>query len=97
MNEPDPKHDEYNDDRDMNRFWSVATSLTKEPVLQKWFLPALLLCIVISVPWYLPSGESGAIIGGLPIWVWTSLGCTIGIGILTAIGALIYWKDPNDE
>ncbi|MFP6617656.1 MAG: hypothetical protein VCB26_14725 [Candidatus Hydrogenedentota bacterium] len=88
---------EYNDERDMDRFWSVANSLRKEPLRQKWFLPILLVCIVISIPWYRTPGESGAIIAGLPTWVWTSLACAAGVAVLTAIGTLLFWKDPDDE
>jgi hypothetical protein len=89
--------EEYNDARDMSAFWKVARSLKKEPVKQKWFIPILIICIVISVPWYLTPGESGSIIGGLPSWVWVSLGCSLGISILTSIGALIFWKESDDE
>jgi hypothetical protein len=98
MSKPDEKSEtEYNDERDMDRFWAVADSLRKEPLRQKWFLPLLLVCITISIPWYRASGESGAIIAGLPTWVWTSLACAAGISILTAIGTLLFWKDSDDE
>jgi len=98
MSKPDEKSEiEYNDERDMDRFWAVADSLRKEPLRQKWFLPLLLVCITISIPWYRTSGESGAIIAGLPTWVWTSLACAAGISILTAIGTLLFWKDSDDE
>lgn len=88
---------EYNDERDMDRFWAVTNSLRKEPLRQKWFLPILLITIVISIPWYRTPGESGPIVAGLPTWVWTSLACSIVIGVITAVGALVYWKDSEDE
>lgn len=99
MSKTDEKHTstEYNDERDMDRFWAVADSLRKEPLRQKWFLPILILCIVISIPWYRASGESGAIFAGLPTWIWTSLACAAGVSLITAVGTLFFWKDPDDE
>ena len=91
------KRVEYNDERDMSRFWSVAQSLRREPLRQKWFLPILLAFIIISIPWYRESGQSGEILSGLPVWIWISLACSAGIAILTAIGTLLFWKDPDDE
>jgi hypothetical protein len=88
---------EYNDERDMDRFWAVATSLSREPLRQKWFLPLLIAVIAISIPWYRSSGESGSIIAGLPGWVWTSLICTAAVSVITAVGVLVFWKDSDDE
>lgn len=98
MSEPDEKSKtEYNDERDMDRFWAVASTLSKEPLRQKWFLPALIACIVLSIPWYRTPGESGSIIAGLPVWIWISLACAAGVSLITAIGVLVFWKDSDDE
>ncbi|MFP6582886.1 MAG: hypothetical protein VCD00_10065 [Candidatus Hydrogenedentota bacterium] len=91
------KSEEYDGERDMDRFWTVATRLKKEPVKQRWFLPLLLIVIVISIPWYRSSGEIGNIVGGLPTWVWTGLICALGVSIITAVGTLAFWKDDDDE
>ena len=90
-------NNEYNDERDMERFWSVADNLKKEALRQKWFLPVLIAFIVISIPWYRTAGESGSIIGGLPVWIWVSLASALGVSIVTAVGILLFWKDSDDE
>lgn len=101
MNSPhsDESHDhEYNNERDMDRFWAEIKP-RREPMQQRWFIPVLLVLAVASVPWYLPGGVTGRIIGGLPIWVWTAVACSAGISILTAVLALRFWSDdePDDE
>lgn len=95
--EPIKKRQEYDGEQDRERFWSVAESLKSEPVKQRWFLPILILVIVVSVPWYRNGGEIGNVIGGLPGWVWTGLICALGVSLITAIGTLLFWKDDADE
>lgn len=88
---------EYDGERDMDRFWQVA-KLHREPVKQKWFIPILLLLIVISIPWYRAGGEIGSVVLGLPTWIWMSLLCSLGVSILIAVGAMRFWvNDPDDE
>ena len=87
---------EYNGERDMKRFWEV-NRLKSEPAKQKWYIPILIVLVILSVPWYRTSGEIGNIIAGLPGWVWTSLICTVGISILTAVGVLKFWKDEGED
>ena len=87
---------EYNGERDMEKFWA-ANKVAKEPIRQKWFAPILLILIVFSVPWYRTGGEIGRIIGGLPTWVWTSLLCTVGVSVVTAVGALLFWKEEDGD
>jgi hypothetical protein len=86
--------DEYDSERDMDAFWEAATPKS-EPFRQWWYLPVLLLLIVFSVPWYRAAGSVGSIYHGLPIWVWTSLGCSFGVAVLTAFAILRYWKDGD--
>jgi hypothetical protein len=95
--QPKEKHNEYNDERDMDQFWAVANNLKKEPLRQKWFLPVLIACIVMSIPWYRTAGESGSIVAGIPTWIWVSLACALGVSIITAVGVLLFWKDSDDE
>jgi hypothetical protein len=87
---------EYAGERDMDRFWRVAASV-KEPVRRRWYVPAILLLVVASVPWYRAPGVIGELIGGLPGWVWISLLCTVGVSALTAVGALYLWRDDSEE
>jgi hypothetical protein len=86
---------EYSGERDMDAFWE-ATKLEKEPSKQKWYLLILIALIVFSVPWYHSEGHMGRIVLGFPIWIWTTLLCSLGIAILTAIGILAYWKDDAE-
>lgn len=86
---------EYEDDRDMVHFWDAAKPRS-EPLKQRWYVPALILFIVISVPWYRPAGQIGRIVAGLPIWIWISLGCTFAVSCLTAAAILWCWRDDED-
>lgn len=89
------RREEYADQRDMEHFWRAA-KLTREPLGVRWYLPAVLLLVIISVPWYRPGGEIGRVVLGLPGWVWTSLLCGLGVAALTAWAALRAWRDPDD-
>ncbi len=79
----------------MKAFWQVAI-LKKEPSKQKWFLPTLIILIIGSVPWYRVEGEMGNVLFGFPVWIWTSIICSLGVAILTAIGILRFWRDDDD-
>ena len=87
---------EYRGERDMDAFWS-AVNIEKEPMKQKWYIPLLLLLVVLSVPWYRSEGHMGTVILGFPLWIWTALLCAVGASILTAIGILAFWKDDDAE
>ena len=80
----------------MDRFWEEAAPRV-EPFKQKWYIPLLVLFVILSVPWYRDAGEMGSVIAGLPVWVWTSLACSLGVAVLTAIAALFFWADGEDE
>lgn len=87
---------EYQGERDMDAFWR-AVKLKKEPSKQKWFLPTLIVLIVCSVPWYRSEGQMGNVVLGFPVWIWTSIICSLGVAIVTAIGILGYWQDDDAE
>jgi|TARA_Y100000310_G_scaffold321956_2_gene380343 uncharacterized membrane protein len=87
---------EYHGERDMDAFWR-AVKLKKEPSKQKWLIPALIVLIVFSVPWYRSEGQMGNVLFGFPVWIWSSIVCSLGVAILTAIGILRYWKDDDAE
>lgn len=85
----------YADERDESRFWS-ALQLAREPARLRWYLPLIVLLVLGSVPWYLPEGYVGAVVGGLPIWIWISLGCSFGLSVTVAAAVLRHWRDPGD-
>ena len=68
-----------------------------EPSRRRWFIPALLLLIVASVPWYRRAGEIGDIVAGLPTWVWLTLACSVGISAATALAAVLCWRDGAED
>ena len=41
----------------MELFWREVKP-QKEPVQLRWFLPTVVVLVVASVPWYLPTGSS---------------------------------------
>ena len=85
---------EYHNQRDMEEFWAEIRP-RREPMQKRWFLPAILVLVVLSVPWYREAGETGKIIGGLPLWIWTTIGCSFVIACLTAWMALRFWDDDE--
>lgn len=85
---------EYDGERDMEAFWAAAAPKS-EPLRQRWYAPLLILLILLSVPWYRQAGTIGTFIAGLPVWVWTSLVCSVGVAIVTALAILRFWKDGD--
>ena len=83
---------EYAGERDMSRFWREIKP-RREPLDSRWFLPSVLLLMVISVPWYLPSGFVGRLYGGLPVWIWIALACSVLLAAITSFVALRSWRD----
>jgi len=86
---------EYSGERDMDRFWREVAP-RKEPLQKRWYLPSIILLAIVSVPWYLPPGFVGRLYGGLPIWVWTTLFCSLCIAGVTSYVALRAWHDDED-
>jgi hypothetical protein len=86
---------EYSDERDMDAFWD-AVKPPQEPLQRRWFLPLVVLLILASVPWYRPTGLVGHIYGGLPLWIWVTLGCSLLIAVLTCYVTLRSWRDDDD-
>ncbi len=78
----------------MDAFWAEAAP-SSEPARRWWYVPSLLVLVVLSVPWYREAGAMGELILGMPAWVWTSLVCTVGVSALTAFGILAYWRDED--
>jgi len=85
---------EYDGERDMDAFWAAAKT-SSEPGRKRWYVPLLLVLVILSVPWYRAAGSMGELIHGMPGWVWVSLLCTVGVSSLTAVGILWFWRDED--
>ena len=85
---------EYRDERDMEQFWANIEP-RREPIQKRWFLPLVLIILVISVPWYWPEGTVGKKVMGLPFWFWITIGCSVAISCVTAMMALLFWDDDE--
>lgn len=87
---------EYAGERDMDRFWREAVPRA-EPATRRWYIPLLLVLIVISIPWYFSEGHVGRVIAGFPVWIWIALGSAFGVALLTACAILRFWKDDGPD
>ena len=76
----------------MDAFWKELRP-KREPMQKRFFLPTVLVLLIISVPWYRTTGETGTLLGGLPVWIWVTMACSLGIAVVTALVALRYWDD----
>jgi len=97
-NPPVPRREavpEYGGERDEERFWREVQP-RDEPLNRRWFLPAVVLLMVLSMPWYLRAGDIGPIVGGLPAWVWIPRVCSAAISAVTCYAALRAWDDDED-
>lgn len=83
---------EYADERDLDLFWSEIRP-RREPVTRRWFVPGVLLLVTLSIPWYLPAEIVGDVVGGLPLWTWIALACSVAVAALTAWVGLAHWDD----
>ncbi len=89
-----PELGEYHDQRDMDLFWKEVRP-RREPIQQRWYIPLVLLIVVVSVPWYWKQGVTGKIIAGLPLWIWITILCSLVISVITATMALRQWDDED--
>jgi hypothetical protein len=89
------RSDEYSGDRDLGRFWREVEP-RREPVRRRFFLPSVLVLVILSIPWYWPAGTTGRMFGGLPVWMWIALVCTAAVAVLTSWVALREWDDDED-
>lgn len=87
---------EYDEARDMDRFWEEIRP-EREPFQKRWYIPAIILLLVVGAPWYWGSGNQTPILAGLPVWVWITIGSTFAIGVLTAVMAVFFWEDDPDR
>ncbi len=89
-----PEPGEYDGQRDIDLFWKEIRP-RREPIQQRWYIPLVLLIVVVSGPWYWKQGVTGTIIAGLPLWIWVTILCSLAISIVTATVALRHWDDED--
>ena len=87
---------DYGDERDQDAFWG-AIRPADEPLRHRWFLPAVVLILAVSVPWYLPPSVGGRLAAGLPIWTWITIVCGLALAVITAFASLRLWRDGAGE
>ena len=95
MDSPDPISSEYADERDDDVFWT-AIRPAHEPLQHRWFLPAVLTILTLSVPWYLPHELGDRLVGGLPLWTWITVVCSAALATVTAWASLRLWHNGPD-
>ena len=91
----DQRLSDYSDERDPDVFWA-AVRPADEPMRHRWFLPAVVAILIVSVPWYLPSSVGDRLALGLPIWTWVTIVCGLFLAAVTAFASLRLWRDGSD-
>ncbi len=86
---------EYGDERDPDVFWA-AVRPADEPMRHRWFLPAVVAILIVSVPWYLPPSVGDRLALGLPVWTWVTILCGLALAVVTAFASLRLWRDGGD-
>ena len=86
---------EYGDERDPDVFWA-AVRPADEPLRHRWFLPAVVAILIVSVPWYLPPSVGDRLALGLPVWTWVTILCGLALAVVTAFASLRLWRDGED-
>ncbi|MCY3928922.1 MAG: hypothetical protein OXG81_11675 [Acidobacteria bacterium] len=87
---------EYRDERDPDVFWA-AIRPADEPLRHRWFLPAVVAILVVSVPWYLPSSIGDRLALGLPVWTWITIFCGLLLAVVTAFASIRLWRDGGAD
>ena len=65
-----------------------------EPRHHPRFLVLLGLVALATIPWPFV-GENPALLLGVPLWLWWSLGWTAVLSALTAFGLQRYWREDE--
>ena len=91
----DKRLSDYSDERDPDVFWA-AVRPADEPMRHRWFLPAVVAILIVSVPWYLPSSVGDRLALGLPVWTWVTILCGLALAMVTAFASLRLWRDGSD-
>lgn len=91
-------HREYNDERELDAFWN-AIKPRREPMQKRWYIPLVILLLVVATPWYWSRDSEIPVIAGLPLWVWITIAATAALATLTALMIIFAWRDDpiSDE
>ena len=91
----DKRLSDYSDERDPDVFWA-AVRPADEPMRHRWFLPAVVAILIVSVPWYLPPSVGDRLALGLPVWTWVTILCGLLLAVVTSFASLRLWRDGSD-
>ncbi len=69
--------------------------MSDEPRRHPLFMLLLVLCALGTAP-FLFIGSESAVVLGLPVWLWSSIGFTVALSLLTSWGVLRYWRDDDE-
>ena len=58
---------------------------------------AYVLLLVLSVPWYFPTGSAEPIVLGFPLWCFVSLTCYVLVAVLTVWRLDALWRDQTAD
>jgi len=97
----------------MDRFWEVAKldrEPARQWWYIPLILGLILLSIPwLAARYFVTETEQGftwmqfstfnweAMIFGLPIWIWVTVGCTLGLSFLTSFAVLGFWRDGDSD
>lgn len=96
---PPVPYNEYHDERDTEAFWE-AIKPDHEPIQIRWYMPLVILLLVICTPWYWLKDAEVPVIAGLPLWVWITIATTAALAVVTALMIIFAWRDdpqPNED
>ena len=65
-----------------------------EPRKHPLFMLLLALCGIGTAPFLFIGSEPRSVLG-IPLWLWSSIGFTLALSVLTAWGILKYWQDDD--
>jgi hypothetical protein len=71
----------------------------REPIRNPWLWVAMAVVVLAGVPLYLPTGTVRPLVGGVPYWLWISIGATVAFSALTCWACLRQWNlaEPAEE
>ncbi len=58
---------------------------------------AIVVLLVLSVPWYFPAGDGSPFVFGVPLWCFVSFGCCTGIASIVVAFLPVLWDEVADE
>ncbi|MFD1414931.1 hypothetical protein [Oceanobacillus jeddahense] len=69
----------------------------KEPIKNWKIWIILLILLIFSVPWYLPTGSYEPFILGIPYWAWIILGVSLIISVVLTLILKYCWQMTDEE